>query len=43
MMVFSMLPVVAMTVVSALLMVIVSLATPGARPARATLARYFSY
>jgi SSS family solute:Na+ symporter len=40
-MVFGMLPVVAMTVVSAFLMVTVSLLTPAARPAAATLARYF--
>ena len=35
-----MLPVVPMTIVSVLLMLIVSVLTPGARPAEATLARY---
>src|SRR5262245_33507919 len=39
-MVFGLLPVVPMTIVSALLMILVSLMTPGARPAAATLARY---
>ena len=39
-MVAGMLPVVPMTVISALLMVIVSRLTPGALPAEATLARY---
>jgi len=40
-MVFGMLPVVAMTVISAALMTVVSLLTPAARPADTTLARYF--
>jgi hypothetical protein len=40
-MVFGMLPVVAMTVISAALMAVVSLLTPAARPADTTLARYF--
>ena len=40
-MVLGLLPVVPMTLVSALLMVIVSQWTPGSRPAAATLARYF--
>jgi hypothetical protein len=40
-MVLGLLPVVPMTVISALLMVIVSRWTPGARPGAATLARYF--
>jgi SSS family solute:Na+ symporter len=39
--VLGLLPVVPMTVISALLMVIVSRSTPGARPGAATLARYF--
>jgi Na+/proline symporter len=39
-MVFGLLPVVPMTIVSALLMILVSRMTPGARPAAATLARY---
>ena len=39
--VFGMLPVVAMTAVSAALMVIVSILTPAARPGGATLDRYF--
>jgi SSS family solute:Na+ symporter len=39
-MVFGLLPVVPMTIVSALLMIVVSRMTPGARPAAATLARY---
>jgi len=41
MMVLGMLPVVAMTLVSTLLMIVVSLATPQTRPSPATLARYF--
>jgi len=40
--VFGLLPVVPMTLVSALLMVIVSRLTPHARPGRATLAKYFA-
>jgi SSS family solute:Na+ symporter len=40
-MVLGFLPVVPMTLVSALLMVIVSRSTPGSRPGAATLARYF--
>ena len=40
-MVLGLLPVVPMTVISALLMVVVSRWTPGSRPAAATLARYF--
>ena len=40
-MVLGLLPVVPMTLVSALLMVVVSRWTPGSRPAAATLARYF--
>ena len=40
-MVFGMLPVVAMTIISAALMAVVSLLTPAARPADTTLARYF--
>jgi SSS family solute:Na+ symporter len=40
--VFGMLPVVPMTIVSALLMIVVSRLTPAARPGTATLARYFS-
>jgi SSS family solute:Na+ symporter len=39
--VFGFLPVVPMTLMSALLMVIVSRSTPGSRPGAATLARYF--
>jgi Na+/proline symporter len=42
MMVLGFLPVVPLTLGSALLMAVVSLATPGARPAEATLRRYFS-
>jgi SSS family solute:Na+ symporter len=41
MMVAGFLPVVPMTVVSALVMIVVSALTPGARPGRATLAKYF--
>jgi hypothetical protein len=40
-MVLGLLPVVPMTVISALLMVVVSRWTPGSRPPAATLARYF--
>jgi hypothetical protein len=40
-MVLGLLPVVPMTIVSALLMVIVSRLTKAARPSRATLAKYF--
>jgi SSS family solute:Na+ symporter len=40
-MVFGLLPVVPMTLVSALLMILISRMTPGARPCVATLARYF--
>jgi SSS family solute:Na+ symporter len=40
-MVLGLLPVVPMTLISALLMVIVSRSTPGSRPGAATLARYF--
>ena len=40
-MVFGMLPVVPMTIISAVLMAVVSLLTPAARPADTTLARYF--
>ncbi len=40
-MVFGLLPVVPMTLVSALLMVVVSLLTPGARPPSSSLAKYF--
>jgi hypothetical protein len=40
-MVFGFLPVVPMTLISALLMVMVSRWTPGSRPGAATLARYF--
>jgi SSS family solute:Na+ symporter len=42
MMVAGFLPVVPMTIVSALLMVVVSVLTPGGRPGRATLDRYFT-
>jgi Na+/proline symporter len=42
MLVMGLLPVVPMTIVSALLLVVVSLATPAARPSRATLDRYFA-
>jgi solute:Na+ symporter, SSS family len=42
MMVAGFLPVVPMTVVSALVMVVVSALTPGARPGNATLAKYFA-
>jgi solute:Na+ symporter, SSS family len=42
MMVAGFLPVVPMTVVSALIMVVVSALTPGARPGNATLAKYFA-
>jgi SSS family solute:Na+ symporter len=41
-MVLGLLPVVPMTIVSALLMVVVSRLTAGSQPARATLARYFT-
>jgi SSS family solute:Na+ symporter len=41
MLVLGFLPVVPMTMVSAMLMIVVSLATPRARPAAATLSRYF--
>jgi solute:Na+ symporter, SSS family len=41
-MVFGLLPVVPMTLISALLMVVVSMLTPRARPGRATLAKYFA-
>ncbi len=41
-MVFGLLPVVPMTLMSALLMVVVSMLTPHARPGRATLAKYFA-
>ena len=41
-MVLGMLPVVPMTLVSAALMVVVSLITPSARPSAPTLARYFA-
>jgi len=41
-MVFGLLPVVSMTIISALLMVVVSRLTIAARPADTTLARYFS-
>jgi hypothetical protein len=37
------LPVVPMTIISALLMVIVSLLTSGGRPGAVTIARYFSH
>jgi len=40
-MVFGFLPVVPMTLMSALLMVMVSRWTPGSRPGATTLARYF--
>jgi hypothetical protein len=40
-MVMGLLPVVPMTIVSALLMVVVSRLTAGSRPGAATLARYF--
>ncbi len=40
-MVLGLLPVVPMTLISALLMVMVSRWTPGSRPGAATLARYF--
>jgi SSS family solute:Na+ symporter len=40
--VFGLLPVVAMTLVSAFLMVVVSRLTPGSRPAAGTMARYFA-
>jgi SSS family solute:Na+ symporter len=40
--VFGLLPVVPMTLVSALLMVAISVLTPGARPGSAVLAKYFS-
>jgi hypothetical protein len=39
--VMGMLPVVPMTLISALLMIAVSKATAGSRPGAATLARYF--
>jgi solute:Na+ symporter, SSS family len=42
MMVFGLLPVVPMTLISALLMVVVSLMTPGSRPRQATMVKYFS-
>jgi Na+/proline symporter len=42
MLVMGLLPVVPMTLVSGLLLVVVSLATPAARPSRATLDRYFA-
>jgi SSS family solute:Na+ symporter len=42
MMVAGLLPVVPMTVVSALVMVVVSALTPGARPGQGTLAKYFT-
>jgi hypothetical protein len=42
MMVAGFLPVVPMTVVSALVMVVVSALTPVARPGRTTLAKYFA-
>ncbi len=42
MMVLGCLPVVPMTIVSAVLMAVVSRLTPGARPARATLGKYFA-
>jgi solute:Na+ symporter, SSS family len=41
-MVFGLLPVVPMTLVSALLMFVVSILTPRARPGQATLAKYFA-
>jgi hypothetical protein len=41
-MVFGMLPVVPMTLISALLMIVVSLMTPRACPGQATLAKYFA-
>jgi hypothetical protein len=41
-MVFGLLPVVPMTLVSALLMIVVSLLTPRACPGQATLAKYFA-
>jgi solute:Na+ symporter, SSS family len=41
MMVFGLLPVVPMTIVSSVLIVVVSMLTPSARPNRATLAKYF--
>ena len=41
-MVFGLLPVVPMTVISALLITIVSMLTPRARPGQATLAKYFA-
>jgi hypothetical protein len=41
-MVFGLLPVVPMTLVSALLMIVVSMLTPRTLPGRATLARYFT-
>ena len=43
MMVLGMLPVVPMTLVSSLLMIVVSLGTPHARPGSATLSRYFDH
>jgi hypothetical protein len=42
MLVFGLLPVVPMTLMSAVLMVIVSKLTPRARPGHATMAKYFA-
>ena len=41
MMVLGFLPVVPMTIISAMFMAVVSVLTPGSRPAGATMAKYF--